>query len=278
MPYSYDAGTTTPYLAGLVEFNGIRLNDGTFKLTDLSGLLNSPSPRVPLQSLPADSGGFLGTQYYDPLQFTLGGYIDVDSVAYLDPALDQLKGAFNLSVGAQTLVFNRTGWSQRRQVTAYVAGPITVAEPQDLQKAVPERDFQIPLVAPDPIQYDADNLQTVVLPMDNTNHTLTNSGTVPVGFTARFTGPWNTAASLIRNSDGAKITLTMTLAAGHYVDVVMMPGSISATQDGTTNVYYTVTDQLATQIAVGSNSWHAAGSSGTTGASQVSVSYRYGWC
>ena len=56
MAYTYDAGTTSPTYAGLVEFGGIRVNDGCFKSEHLAGLQDGAPIRQSVALLPNDWG------------------------------------------------------------------------------------------------------------------------------------------------------------------------------------------------------------------------------
>src|SRR5689334_12625591 len=106
MSYSYSAGTTTPSLGGLVEFGGIRINDGTFKTHHLGGLIDTPPVRSGVSEFPADHGGSASTPYYSPRDILLEGWIYVPVVDDLSAAMDQLRGAFALGDGSlKTLTF-----------------------------------------------------------------------------------------------------------------------------------------------------------------------------
>lgn len=278
MPYTYSAGTTTPNLGGLAEFNGVRLNDGTFELHHLGGIIDSAPVRAPLTSLPSDDGGFMGARFLDPLQISLEGKLLVADYTQIGPALDQLRGAFNVYAGMSTLRLNYPGWATARQVIAGVAGPIQVDEPEDLEKLVPERTFTIPMIAPDPLLYDGDNLRTVDVPMTNTNTPVTNAGTAPTYLIARFTGPFTSSGTIVRVTDNAGITLSTTVAAGHYVDVQTNPTvGLTAVSDLGVNNYGSITAWTLFTIPPGTTNFKAAASSGTTGASKVTLTWRDAW-
>lgn len=290
MAFVYDDGSTTPGYNGSITVGGIRLNSasptgtspagGTFKLDGANPFFSTPPTRVAPIPLGADSGGIPSPIWYDSWQFPLTGWLWVPSGPDDVPAAqDQLRSIFSARNGMLTLVGNARGWANKRQLLAQTVGQITF-EPRDGTLRIPTRNFTIPMLASDPLAYDADNLKTATLPMDNSANTLTSSGVADAPFTARFTGPFNTAASLIRNSDGAAITLSLSLTAGQYVDVTTNAAGnavISATKSDDTNVWNKVTAYSLLRVAAGANVWRAAGSSGTTGASQVTVTWRDVW-
>lgn len=278
MAYSYSAGTTTPNLAGLVEFNGVRINDGTFELHHLGGVIDSAPVRVPLTSLPSDDGGLVGSRFYDPLQINLEARLIVADYTQVGPALDQLRGAFNVAAGMGTLRLNYPGWATARQVTAGVAGPITVDEPSELEKLVPERNFVIPMVAPDPLLYDGDNLRTIDVFINGANVAITNAGTAPTYFTAQFIGPWATSASLIRNTDSATITYVGGATGAQSVTVQTNPTVGISAHNGTGgNSYDAINVWSLYTIPPGTTNFHATAPSGTTAASKVTLTWRDAW-
>lgn len=280
MVWSYNAGTTTPNLAGLVEFNGVRLNDGSYTLTSLGGLDSSPGVRGTAAPLPSDDGGTPLTPFYDPREFTLEGYLEVTTLSDIWAAKDYLRGAFNLNnTGLQTLVFNTSGWTARRQVSARIAGPVQFDEPTMLEKLDLRRDFQIPMVAPDPRAYNADTLQSVTV--GTTATALTNNGNIPTFFTVAFaggTGGWSNP-SLIRDSDSAKIEFnTFSIAAGATWTVTTNPsaaGGITVTDNTGGNHYGNLTAFTARTIAVGSGNWHVGGTPGA--GATCTVTFRDAW-
>ena len=266
MPYSYNAGTTTPNLAGLVEFNGIRINDGTFELHHLGGLIDSPPLRLPLSSLPSDHGGFLGNRLYDPLAINIEGKLLVADYTQIGPALDQLRGAFNLDAGMQTLTVNYPGWANARQVTAGVAGPIVVDEPADMEKLVADRTFVIPMTAIDPRLYNVNSTTTTIA----TGTTVTNYGNASTPFVVQFTGAATNPS--LTTSAGA-ISMTYSVASGHNVQINTNPATstgISAL-DGTTNVYGSVTTFTVYTIPPGTSTWSY------TGGGTCTVTFRDAW-
>lgn len=296
MAYSYDDGSTTPGYAGSITVGGIRLNSsipdathpagGTFKVDDTGNpFLMTPPVRNTVVPLSSDSGGSLGPQFWDPWPFTLTGWLWVpsgpDDIA---GAEDQLRGVFTAGNGLLTLVGNRRNWATQRQLQAQTNGPITFTARHGTLR-IATRNFSIPMVAPDPLAYDATNVRTTDVPMTNTPTAVVSSGGVPTPFTARFTGPFTTSATLTRASDGATITLgsasnPFTLAAGAYVDVTVnaaSPNVISAVRNDGVNVFYAITAFSALRILPGSNNWTATATSGTTGASKVTFTWRDAW-
>lgn len=280
MTWSYNAGTTTPTFAGLVEVNGIRFNNGTYRTQALPFLIDTPTLRTVASDLPSDHGGVLGPSFYGPREGPIDGWLSASSVEDVISAREYLKAAFaQVSPTAMsTLVYDSLGFSPKRQCAVRVAGPIVFEEPEIILKKVARRDFSIPLIVPDPLLYDAVTVQSVTLPMDGTSHTLVGGGSMPAPFTARFTGPWTTAANLIDNASGIAITLTMSLTAGHYVDVDLTDISDpKATDDTGASQFGAITVRSLRRVQPGSNSWKATATAGTTGASQVTVTYRNAW-
>lgn len=278
MAYTYSAGTTTPNLAGLAEFNGVRINDGTFEMHRLGGVIDSAPVRDTVAPMPSDDGGYVGAIFTDPLQISLEGKILVADYTQVGPALDQLRGAFTAKAGLQTLKLNYPGWATARQVQAFVAGAIAVDEPPDLEKLVPDRNFVIPMIAPDPLLYDADNLRTIDVPMTGAATAVTNAGTAPTFMVARFTGPFSTSATLTRASDGASIVYSNSAGAGGYIDVQTNPVvGVSAVTNLGVNVYFSVTAWTLYTIPPGTTNFSATAASGTTGASKVTLTWRDAW-
>ena len=278
MTWSYNAGTTIPNLGGLAEFNGVRLNDGSFELHHLGGIIDSAPLRVPVSSLPADSGGFLGPLLYDPLIIALEAKLIVADYTQVGPALDYLRGAFNAAAGQQTLTVNYPGWSAARQVTAAMDGQIVVDEPTDLEKLLPERTFVIPMVAPDPLLYSTtQQVVTIATGGSGTLTTLTNNGTAPTPFVVKFTGPW-TNPILVRNSDSASIGFTATPASGHYYQVSTNPATstgVSAVDDTGANVYGSLVTFTVTTIPPGTSQWWVGGT--PTGGAACTMTFRDAW-
>lgn len=268
MPYTYNAGTTTPNLAGLAEYNGVRINDGTFELHHLAGLIDSPPIRVPSLSLPSRHGGFVGTRYYDPLAINLEGKLLVADYTQIGPALDQLRGAFNTDAGLQTLTVNYPGWANARQVTAGVSGQIVVDEPAGLEKLEPYRTFSVPLIAPDPLLYDV-NTTTVTV---TTGTTITNAGTASTPFVVRFTGAATNPT--LTTAAGSIAMNPYTVASAHYAEVntnAAATTGITALTDAGVNVYGNVTAFTVYTIPPGSSSWTY------TGGGTCTVTFRNAW-
>lgn len=267
MAYSYDAGTTTPNLGGLAEFNGVRINDGTFEMHRLGGIIDSAPVRSTVTPLPSDDGGFVGALFNDPLVIGLEGKLWVADYTQVGPALDQLRGAYSAKVGLQTLTLNYPGWSTARQVQAFVAGQVTVDEPPDLEKLVPDRNFVIPMVAPDPLLYNVSTTTTTI----TTGTTVTNNGTAPTPFVVRFTGA---ATNPSLTTSAGTIAMTYTVASGHYAEVntnAAASSGISALTDTGTNVYGNVTTFTVYRIPAGNSSWTY------TGGGTCTVTFRDAW-
>lgn len=279
MTYTYDAGTTTPGHAGLIEYGGVRINSGangvgTFKLTR-NPLLDSPPVRLPVVPLQSDSGGMVGPTFYDPWQFTVEGWLYVPSGPDdVPPAIDQLRGAFAAWQASQQLTFNMRGWANRRFVNAQVNGPITI-QPRHATLRIPTRDFFIPMVAADPIAYNADSQHSITLAYNGSSVQLPNNGNTPVSFAVVFGGSCTNPA-LFDDSSGASIALNMTLV-GAPVTVNTNPVTGPSVIDSFgTNDYDELTAFTLLTIPPGtSRMFHATASSVTSG--NVTVIYRDGW-
>lgn len=280
MAFSYDAGSTSPTYAGLIEFNGIRFNDGTFKSQRVPLIVDSAPVRDAVTDLPSDDGGFAGTAFYGPWQFDLEAWLYVPSPDDVQAALDYLQSKVNTAAGLLTMPVNSRGWSAARQVTARVAGQIVVNEPDVDLKKVPRRDFTIPFVAPDPRLYAAALQQVTV----TTGTTLTNNGSVSTPFTVQFNGPLTNPQIDGPGAAGTnRIRFSGTIPSGHWVEVQTNPASVTgvtAYDDTGASAYGTgtygsgISAFTATVIAPGSSSWTATADSGT---GSTVVSFRDAW-
>jgi len=272
--YSYDAGSTTPTLTGLIEIPSvIRLNDGSFKSTKLPWE-DSPPVRITGTAFPSLHGGLLSPAFFDIWTASIQGWLYVTSSPYDDAAAeDQLRQAFSATKGVQTVHSRMQGWATDRQYGVQTSGSIAFT-PKHTYRRVPTRDFVIPVDIPDPVGYDVTQ-QTEDIPMTGVNTAVTSAGSEDVGFTARFVGPF-TNPTLTRVSDGTTIALTLTLAAGHYVDVSTF-GMLTAVDDLAVSQFGAVTTRTATRIRPGTENWVASAASGTTGASKVTFTWRDGW-
>ena len=278
MSYSYDAGSTTPTYAGLVEFGGLRINDGTFKSEHLAGLQDGAPVRQGVTLLPVDNGGYPSSAYMNPRDISIDGWLKTASPDDVFAAMDALRAAFAVGDGSlSTLVVKQRGWATRRQLQARATGPVVFVEPDRIHKKVPTRDFTIPMVAPDPLLYDADNLRTIDVPMTGASTAVTNAGTAPVPFVARFTGPWTTQAVLTRASDGAVITYGASQGSSTYVDVTTTPGAISVVDNASANKYNNMGTWSLYLIPPGTTNFTATATGGTTGASKVTLTWRDAW-
>lgn len=295
MAYSYDAGSTTPGHAGLIEITSvIRINSaipsggstagGTFKVEPGCALFGTAPVRLPTSALPSDHGASMGTPFLDGWTFSIPGWFWVPSGPDDCPsAAEQLKAAFSTLNGLLTLTLNKRGWATRRQIQAQTNGDIGAFEARHGTLLIPTRNFTIPMFAPDPLQYDADNLKTptVTLGGSGTTTNLTNNGNAPTPFKVRFTGPMTNPA-LVRSVSGTpQIALTATITAGHWIEVGTNPaqsGGVYAVDDLGVNQYGVITtfSTAALTIPAGTTAWYV-NSSGTTGASGVVVTYRDAW-
>lgn len=267
MTYSRSDGTSTPNLAGLVQLaSGFRINDGTFVLTRCD-LFDSAPVRSGVRSLSSAHGGFTSASYYDFWPFVIEGYLTVPVLADVWAAKDDLKSHFNLDAGLQTLTVNCSGWAATRQISAIVAGPIQFLEPVMLEKNLPDRDFVIPLAAPDPRLYESSPTNTTV----TTSTTIPNGGTTATPFVVRFNGPQtNPRIDLDSSSSGAqRIGVTAVIASGHYIEVNTYDsttGTLTAVDDTGANALAYVSAATAKTVAAGGSAWtrtHDAGSGST---------------
>lgn len=273
MAFSYDAGSSSPTLAGLVEFNSLRINDGSFKTHRVPPITDSAPIRDSTFPLPSDHGGYLATQqFYDPWLFDIEGWVLTTSPDDIPGALDYLRGKFNLDAGLQTLTVNARGWSAARQMTARIAGQIVVNEPDLTQKKVARRDFVIPLVAADPRLY-ATTLQSVTV---DASESLTNDGTTATPFAVRFNGPQTNPKIDGPGSAGSnRIRYEGVIASGDWVEVSTdASNGVSAVDNTGANVYGGLTAFTARTIAAGASTWSATNDSG---AGTTVVKFRSAW-
>lgn len=276
MTWAYDDGTDTPTFAGLVEIAGVRLNDGSFITEALTGLIDMPDVRVQVSPYATENGGSTQTALFGSRDIQIDGWTRGANVEDVLTACDYLRSALTSALGTgglTTLIVNRLGWATRRQCDVQLAGRVVFPEQELTRKKVPSRLFTIPLLAPDPTLYDADNENTVTVPGTSTLTALPSAGTVPVPFTARFNGPFTTA-SLVRHSDGATIALdssrlAATVGAGGYIDVTTGPGGVTAVFNDGSNAYAAVTDTGGDRLLPGSGTWSAD--------HPVDVTWRDGW-
>lgn len=268
MSFSYDAGTSTPNRAGLVEVGSIRINDGTFQLLSAPGLLwGTPGVREGLADLSNDHGSYAGLPFYGAREFTLNGEISVPTVDDLWGAIDLLYETFNLAeTGLKTLTLNTAGWSATRQIAARIDGEIEIAEPSDKNEHLStRRRFSVPLVAPDPRIYSTTEHNATVT---SGGTSLTNAGKIATPFRVRFNGA-QTANMVLSDPDGNTITVTASTTSGHYIEV-QTRSSLSATatalDDLGVSKFADISDWSAASIAAGSGTWTAtkAGGTGTT--------------
>lgn len=279
MAYTYSAGSTTPTYAGLVEFGGIRINDGSFKSEHLAGLEDGAPVRQSVSPLPSDSGGFAGVGFLNPRDIEIAGWVLQASPDDLPGAKDALRAAFAFGDGSlATLIVNQRGWATRRQCLARVTGGPVFTEPDVIRKKMPTRDFTIPMVAPDPFLYDADNLRTLDVPMTGVATAVTNAGTAPTYMLASFYGPWTTSATLTHVPTGKQIVNTSTAGVGARVDYQTNPVvGLSALSNGGVNNYSVTTAWTLYVIPPGISNFTATATGGTTGASKVTLTWRDAW-
>lgn len=280
----YDAGTTTPNLAGLVEIpaftidgDPFRLNDGTFELHGAPGLLwGSPGMGVGVSALSNDHGGYAGLPLYGPREFSLVGEIAVAALADLWDAIDLLFEAFNLAdTSLKTLTLNTSGWAATRQVDARLAGDIRIVEPSDKNGHLARRrQFMVPMIAPDPRIYST-TLQTVTV---DASEALTNAGNFPTPFRVRFNGS-QTNPKVDGPGGGTtnRIRYGAVVTSGHWVEYQSnrnAAGGVSALDDAGANAWPDISNRTASVIAPGTSTWSA---SNDAGAGTTVMYFRDAW-
>lgn len=265
MSFSYDAGSTTPNLAGLVEIGSIRINDGTFELLSAGGLLlGTPEFRSDAVPLAADHGAFPTTPFYGPLDIELTGQIRVPLVEDLWGAIDLLKQTFNLAdKSLKTLTVNTSGWSAARQIGVSMR-PVTITPPSSFDDHyAPKREFTVDLVAPDPRLYETTATATTV----TTSTTVPNAGTMPTPFVVRFNGPQNNPR--IDGPGGGttnRLAIGLNIASGHWVEVNTYDpetGTMTAVDDLGANMMAKVTSATAREVEPGGSAWTKTNDSGS---------------
>lgn len=185
--FTYDAGSSSPTFGGLAEFNGVRINNGSFKSHQIGLLTSGPTMRNTVQPLPGDHGSFGGVPYWDGRAFPVDGWLLVDTADAIQLALDYLASAYNLKAGLRTFTYQARGWSAARIVTARVNGAIVVNDPGFGRRKTRRRDYSIPMFAPDPMTYSAALHTADISP--GATALIPNAGNEDTHFTVRFTGP-----------------------------------------------------------------------------------------
>lgn len=275
MTFTYDAGTSTPNLAGLVEVGTIRINDGTFHLLAATGLLlGSASVRDGVTPSGSMDGGYPGVPRYNPRAILLEGQIRVPTVPDLWGAIDLLNQAFNLETTApRTLTVNTTGWAGTRQIAVVPSdASVQVISPADFDgHHIGIREFSVNLVAPDPRLYDT-SLQTVTV---TTGTTLTNAGTASAPFIARFEGP-QTGPITLTDPDGNSIQVG-TVASGDWIEVNTRDaatGTLTAVDSTGASAIEQVTISTSSVVRPGATSWSRTHGGG---AGATKVKFRSAW-
>lgn len=269
MSYAYDAGTSVPTIAGLVEYGGIRINDGTFRSLSMSGLRDSPGVRQDVTPYAQAHGATLSQALYDARLIQVGGVILVSDIADLPAAEEELRAAFNLFPSTlQTLTVAWAGLP-RQIMSVRVAGPLVFDDPDVARKKVPRREFMVTLVAPDPRRYSETERSTVAT-LNGAGTLAQNAGTFPAVFGVRITGPI-TNPSVV--SAAGTFGLTTTIVAGTYVDLNTdtrtAVDSTGASRYGSfTGAWY--------EIPPGGTSINVTGT-GTSGATVATVTHRDCW-
>lgn len=284
MPFVYDAGTSNPGGVGLIEYGGVRVNNGSYILTALGGLVDTPAIRTTSTPSGEGHGAYLSNPFYDAREITVEGFVLVERLDELWPACDKLKGAFNLATTAlRTLWVNQIGWAERRFVSARPSGPLVFADPGVGAQRQPRREFQIPLVAPDPRIYGETLWGAGTYPDPRQDdHTFTglttyahpNVGTFPAPITWIVNGPV-TDPALVNNDNGRYIQYRG--AVGSTQQLVVSSLARTATLDGA-NVYYNIERFDDMSLAPGANNLRrGSAATGFTSAARWVVQYRDAW-
>lgn len=277
MTFSYDAGTSTPTLAGLVEFNGIRINDGTFRSDDLGGLLDTPDVRADVTLFASDNGGFNGPAFYAPRDIVLTGWAKTPVSDDIFAATDYLRGKFALGDGSlRTLVCKQRGWATKRQCDVRINGRLSFTEPEILNKKSSIRNFSIPLIAPDPLLYDV-TAKTATVPIDGTSVAVTNAGTVPTPFLVRFNGRWDTEVTLTCVETGEVIDYVNGAILGAWIEVDTHAGIRTVISNIGVNHYFNQGTWTLMTLPVGTSHLTAVATGATTGSPVATVTWRDAW-
>lgn len=264
MTWTYDPGTSTPGGLALVETSALRINDGSFVLSAIGGLSDTPDVRASLAESAEGHGGYLSSSFYRPRQITVEGYVLTDSLADLWVAIDYLKGAFNLANprGSTRLFVKSLGWSERRFCDVRVAGPLVIAEPgRGSEQRQPYRDFQIPLVAPNPRLYGETVYDTVNHAFSNVQYQMVNEGSMPSPGQWIVDGP-ATNPSLIDDANARAIRYQGTVPSGSTLIVDLLYRT--ATLNGG-NVYANLGQFDDVSVAAGGQTLRSTVTSGTGG-------------
>lgn len=281
MAFSYSAGSATPGLTGLAELTTLagvsllRLNVGTVKSLSIPPL-NLTMP-LRAKSTPVPRGGsFADPPLPDEWAFDLNGLLDVTDPNDMQAAIDYIRSKVNAYQGFMLLLLNAKGWTgspATRQMTVQVNGQVGATDVEIERKKVPRRGISIPLLAPDPRIYSTAQTTTAITTATN----VTNAGTTPAPFTARFHGP-QTDPILNGPGSGNIIGYTGAIASGHYVDVNTVDpttGTMTALLDGITDQFAFISADSANYVNPGTSAWTATRSSGA-GATEMLTRDAYG--
>lgn len=273
MSFTYAAGDSTPGLAGMASIGSIRINqNGTFEMWSCGRLTLTPPRRNAVTTLPNAHGATVGTPLYTEFPFTIEGQLTVPTLSDIWAAYDLLFQTFHTDAGLQVLTLNTSGWSAARQCTVELDGQITLLEPSMFAKQVPDRQFTIPLVAPDPRLYATSVTSTNV----TTATTVTNNGTASSPITVRFNGARTNPQIDGPGTAGTnRIRVAATIASGDWIEVTVDPvNGVTALDNAGANRYADVTALTASVVPSGASSWTATSDSG---AGTVTVKFRDAW-
>lgn len=282
MAFSYSAGSATPGFGGLAELTTLagvsllRINVATLKPLSIPPL-NLTMP-LRAKSTPVPRGGsFADPPLPDEWAFDLTGNLDPGTNPDdVQAAIDYIRAKVNAWQGFMLLLLNAKGWTgspATRQMTVQVNGQVGAVDVEVERKKVPRRGFVIPLLAPDPRIYSSAQTTTVITTATN----VTNAGTTPAPFTARFHGP-QTDPILNGPGTGNIIGYTGAIASGHYVDVNTVDsatGTMTALLDGTTDAFPSIDADSANYLDPGTHAWSATNTTGA-GATEILSRDAYG--
>jgi hypothetical protein len=266
MSFSYSAGTATPGYGGLVDFPSLRINQGTYKPLAIPPLTQTPPPRFVTTPVPR-GGGNVSTVSLDAWAFNIDGYFDVVDPADVQAAIDYLKSKINTFKGAIGITLNAGGWTDTRTMTVYVGGQVTFEEPQINLKKAPRRNFSIPLIAADPLQYGSTQVVTSV----TTSTSVPNAGDASIPYIVHFDGPVTTYIE-VNDGLGNKVRLDYAIPLGKMAEISTRDGSIVTDTGVDLYQYLTISSSMRYLPAGGKTMNTANGGAGT-----ASVKAYPGW-
>lgn len=266
---------------------------GAIALTGFT--IGSPDPRSVVDVRPEDHGTVDGTRWYGARVFDMAGRIVGADHEAMWAALDDLKGALALGVGADvTLRFRRTGLAFLERASVRVSGALDAPLASELG-AAPMVRFAVALEAPDPRIYSDTESTGSYDPTDAGTGGLTfpltfplefdasagagtlqveNAGTIGTPAVLTITGP---VVNPIIDNETAGLSIytrNLDLAAGETVELDTLSRTVLL--GGTTPrpdlVDVSLTDWWT--LLPGVNQLRLRGSGMSAGATELAVTYR----